>query len=83
MTTTLEIQTTMMLTTSRTNWPEAGWRCVLEGDMALYVMTHGTIRMSLWSADNWVSPPMVRNVVHIIIIFCEVGFNHKLMGLRS
>ena len=27
--------------------------------MALFATTHGTIRMPLWSADNWDSPPMV------------------------
>jgi len=59
MITTMEIQTMMMHTTSKTNWPEAGLRCVLEGDMALCVMTPGTIRMPLWSVDNWDSLPMV------------------------
>ena len=39
---------------------EAGLRCVLEGGMALCVMTPGTMRMPPWSAHNWDSHPMVR-----------------------
>ena len=62
MITTMEKQTMMMHTTLKTNLPEAGWRCVLEEDMAQCVMTPGTIRMPLWSADNWDSPHMVCNV---------------------
>ena len=63
MTITLEIQVTMMLTISRTNWPEAGWKYVLVGPTALCVTTPGTIRMPLWSADNWDSPAMVRILI--------------------
>ena len=37
------------------------------GPMALCVMTPGTIRMRLWSADNWDSPPTVR-VKHGIVV---------------
>ena len=38
--------------------------------MALCVMTPGTIRMPLWSADNWDSPPMVgKNMSLSMLIF--------------
>ena len=40
---------------------EAGWRCVLEEGMAQCVMTSGTIRMPLWSADSLDSLLMVSN----------------------
>ena len=61
MITTMGKQTMMMHTTLKMSWPEAGWRCVLEGDMALCVMTPGIIRMLLWFADNWDSHLMVSN----------------------
>ena len=34
------------------DWQEAGLRCVLEGGMALCVMTFGTTWKHLWSASN-------------------------------
>ena len=52
----------MMNTTMiKMDFYEAGWRCVLEEGMAQCVMTSGTIRMPLWSADSLDSPHMVSN----------------------
>ena len=50
---------TRATTSSKTSWQGAELRCVWVEPMALCVMTPGTIRMPLWSADNWDSPPMV------------------------
>ena len=41
------------------DWQEAGLRCVLEGGMALCVMTFGTTRMPQWCASNLGSLPTV------------------------
>ena len=38
----------------------AEWRCVLEGPMAQYVMTSGTVWMPKLFADNWDSMTLVR-----------------------
>ena len=39
--------------------PGAEWRCVLEGGMEQCVMTPGTMKMPLLSADSWDSHNMV------------------------
>ena len=51
----------MNTTTIKMDFYEAGWRCVLEEGMAQCVMTSGTIRMPLWSADSLDSLLMVSN----------------------
>ncbi|ORU90486.1 MAG: hypothetical protein A6F71_05840 [Cycloclasticus sp. symbiont of Poecilosclerida sp. M] len=60
-------RTTLTLMMTRIMWMdlkavdshEEEWRCVLEGGMAQCVMTPGTTKMPLWSADNWDSHHMV------------------------
>ena len=47
MSTIMEKQIMMMHTTSKTNSLEAGWKCVLEGDMEPCAITPGTIKMPL------------------------------------
>ena len=45
---------------------------MLEGGTELCVMTSGTIRMPLWSADNWDSLPMVKcDSVHYNLVSYE------------
>ena len=53
------LRTMRTCTMTRMDLFGAEWRCVLEGGMGQCVMTSGTMRMPLWSADNWDSPPMV------------------------
>ncbi|ORU94930.1 MAG: hypothetical protein A6F71_10010 [Cycloclasticus sp. symbiont of Poecilosclerida sp. M] len=59
MTTTLERQPMTIITMTEMNLGLEEWRCVLEGGMARCVMTPGTIKLPLWSADNWDSHLMV------------------------
>ena len=40
------------------------WRCVLEGCMGQCVMTPGTMKMPLWSADSLNYPPMVIEIIN-------------------
>ena len=50
----LEVNTTLKM-----SWPGAEWKYVLEGGMGQCVMTPGTMKMPLWSADSWDSHNMV------------------------
>ena len=59
-TTSWEKPQTMNTTMTKMDFCKEGWKYVLEEDMAQCVMTFGTIRMPLWSADSWDSHPMVR-----------------------
>jgi len=60
MTTTIQgWMLTMVTFTSRILSVRAEFRYVLEDGIQKFVMTPGTIRMPLWSADNWDSPLMV------------------------
>ena len=59
MTTSWEKPQMMNTTMTKMDFCGAGWRCVLEGDMAQCVMTSGTMRMPLWFVDNWDSHPTV------------------------
>ena len=54
---------------------EAGWRCVLEEGMEQCVMTSGTIRMALWSADSLDFPHMVSNELHAGSSIAEIFIN--------
>ena len=53
------LRTMRTCTMTRMDLFGAEWRCVLEGGMGQCVMTSGTMRMPLWSADSWDSPPTV------------------------
>ena len=60
---TILTTTTMTYTTTRMDYLEAEWRCVLEGGMGQCAMTSGITEMPPLSAHNSDSLPMVSVIV--------------------
>ena len=57
----------------------AEWKCVLEGGMAQYVMTSGTVWMPELSADNWDSMILVCKQTIAIPMYVHAHVFHLIV----